>query len=60
MDEAAESFDRYLNVLRLAVADQAIPEGLAETIRAASEALADWGPEFAVLGTASAAEQAEG
>lgn len=59
MDEAAESFDRYLNVLHLAVADQAIPEGLAETIRAAAEALADWGPEFAVLGTASAAEQAE-
>jgi hypothetical protein len=58
-DEAAESFDRYLNVLRLAAADEAIPEALAEPIRTAANALADWAPEFAVLGTASAAEQAE-
>jgi hypothetical protein len=59
MDEAAESFDRYLNVLQLAAADPAIPEALAETIRTAADALADWPPEFAVLGTASAVEEAE-
>lgn len=59
MDEAADaadSFDRYLNVLQLAAADPAIPEALAETIRTAADALADWPPEFAVLGTACAAE----
>lgn len=57
MDEAAESFDRYLNLLRLAAINDAIPEALAETIRTAADALADWAPEFAVLGTASAAKQ---
>jgi hypothetical protein len=57
LDEAAESFDRYLSVLYLAAADPAVPERLTETIRTAADALADWVPEFAVLGTASAAEQ---
>lgn len=59
IDEAAELFDRYLTVLHLAAASQVIPGGLAETIRTAADALADWAPEFAALGTASAAEQAE-
>lgn len=59
LDEAAESFDRYLNVLNLVAAiSDAVPEALAETIRTAADALADWFPEFAALGTASAAEQA--
>ena len=58
MNEAAESFDRYLNLLHLAATNEAIPEALAETIRTAADALADWAPEFAALGTASAAEQA--
>lgn len=57
-DEAAESFHRYLNVLYLTAADPAVPQGMAETIRTATEVLADWGPEFAVLCTASAAERA--
>lgn len=56
-DDLAESFDRYLNVLHLATADDKIPKALAETIRTAADALADWAPEFAVLGTASAGEQ---
>lgn len=60
MDEAAEAFDRYLNALHLAATHPAIPEQLTETIHTAAEALADWAPEFAVLGTASAAEQVQG
>lgn len=59
MDEAAEVFDRYLNVLHLAAADPSVPAGLAETIRAATSVLADWAPEFAALGTASALEHAK-
>lgn len=59
MDEAAEAFDRYLNVLHLAAANPTIPKQLTETIRTAAEALADWSAEFAVLGTASAAASAE-
>lgn len=59
LDEAAESLDRYLNVLHLVAAvSDAVPEALAETIRTAADALADWAPEFAALGTACAAEQA--
>lgn len=59
MDEAAEEFDRYLNVLHLAAAGPTVPAGLAETVRTVASDLADWAPEFAALGTASAMEHAK-
>lgn len=54
---AADSFDRYLKMLHLAAADEAIPAELADTIRTVAEALADWAAEFAVLGAAAVAER---